>query len=73
MAMADSVTVSIAADTIGAFRVIFRVNRVVTLMEAGTTSEYAGINNTSSKVKPSNSTLSETNDIPEIFVLLNLR
>jgi ATP-dependent DNA helicase RecQ len=67
IAIADSVTVSIAADTIGAFKRIFWVKRVVTLTALGTTSEYEGINNTSSKVKPSNSTLSETNDIPEIL------
>jgi len=48
-----SVTVSIAALSIGIFSVIFFVRRVVVFTSRGNTSLYAGINKTSSKVNPS--------------------
>jgi len=63
MAMVDSVTVSMAADTIGTFNLILRENMVDRLTLRGNTSEYAGTNNTSSNVKPSNTILSVRNDI----------
>src|SRR5947209_1589266 len=55
MAMASrlSVTVSIAADTRGMFRLISRVNRVATSTWVGMTSEGPGSSKTSSKVRPS--------------------
>ena len=48
IAIALSVTVSIAAETIGIFNSIFFVNLVFMLTSLGKTSEYAGINRTSS-------------------------
>ena len=48
-----SVTVSIAAETIGVWRVMSLVNLVDTSTVLGRTSECAGISNTSSKVSPS--------------------
>ena len=50
MARRDSVTVSIAADTNGRFSVMLRDRRVARLVSRGNTFEYAGTNNTSSKV-----------------------
>ena len=48
IAILDSVTVSIAADTIGIFNLIFFEKFVEVLTYLGKTSEYAGITNTSS-------------------------
>ncbi len=48
-----SVTVSIAAETIGRFRRIVRVRRVPRSTSRGSTSEYAGTSETSSKVRAS--------------------
>ncbi|MOA56957.1 hypothetical protein D3C78_1810460 [compost metagenome] len=50
MARRDSVTVSMAADTSEMFRLMLRVRRVAREVSRGRTSEYAGTNNTSSKV-----------------------
>ena len=52
IARRDSVTVSIAADTRGIFRVMLRVNLVRKLTSRGSTLECAGISKTSSKVNP---------------------
>ena len=46
-----SVTVSIAADTSGIFRLMFFVNFVVISTSFGSTSEYCGTKSTSSKVR----------------------
>ena len=48
-----SVTVSIAAETIGIFRSIFLLNFVFKETSEGRTSEYAGTSSTSSYVSPS--------------------
>ena len=48
-----SVTVSMAAEMIGMFRVILRVSFVTVLALVGTTSLLAGNSNTSSKVSAS--------------------
>ena len=55
MAMASrlSVTVSMAADTRGMFRLISRVNRVAVSTWVGITSDGPGSSKTSSKVSPS--------------------
>ena len=55
MAMASrlSVTVSMAADTSGMFRLISRVNRVAVSTWVGITSDGPGSSKTSSKVSPS--------------------
>src|SRR5512139_1152886 len=45
-----SVTVSMAAETKGRFREILREKRVARVVSLGRTWEYAGTNNTSSKV-----------------------
>src|SRR5438093_7344584 len=50
MARRASVTVSIAADTSGMFSWMLRDRRVARLVSRGRTWEYAGTNNTSSKV-----------------------
>src|SRR5436853_24235 len=50
IASRDSVTVSIAAESNGILRAIFRVRRVARLTSRGTTAEYAGTRRTSSKV-----------------------
>ena len=63
MAMGASVTVSIAADTIGMLRVMFREKRLLRSTSFGRTSEYDGMRSTSSKVRPSKAILSSTNDI----------
>jgi hypothetical protein len=68
MAIPDSVTVSIAADTIGVFNSMLRENFVLRLTFLGSTSEYAGTRSTSSKVSPSNTTLSEKNDMGNYFL-----
>ena len=56
-AMRASVTVSIAADTIGILRLILRVSWVVVVTSEGITSEASGKSNTSSKVNPIRATL----------------
>ena len=53
IAKLDSVTVSIAAETIGVFNTIFLVIFVFKTTSLGNTFENEGTNNTSSKVKPS--------------------
>jgi hypothetical protein len=63
MAILASVTVSIAAVTTGVLSLMLRVNQEPKLTSRGKTSEYEGINRTSSKVKPSDTTLSAKNDI----------
>ena len=50
MARRASVTVSMAADTSGRFRLMLRESRVARLVSRGKTCEYAGTSNTSSKV-----------------------
>jgi hypothetical protein len=60
MARAASVTVSIAAETMGIFKEMFRVKRDCVLTSLGKTSEYAGNNNTSSYVKASKRNLLES-------------
>src|ERR1700709_1170281 len=45
-----SVAVSIAAETTGRLRTMFRLRWVLRLVSRGNTWEYAGTNNTSSKV-----------------------
>src|ERR1051326_299370 len=51
IAISDSVTVSIAADTIGIFKGMARVKRLVTLTLRGCTVEGRGTSRTSSKVR----------------------
>src|SRR5690554_1925500 len=63
-----SVTVSIAAEIIGVFSVMFRENFVLKSTSRGRTSEYAGTNNKSSKVNPSVVILSAINDIGVVFL-----
>src|SRR3954469_7354316 len=53
MAMCDSVTVSMAALTIGMLMLILRVSCVCVVAVAGTTSERAGSRRTSSNVRAS--------------------
>src|SRR5215831_4802818 len=53
IASRDSVTVSMAALTMGIFRLILRVRRVCVETSAGKTSDFCGTNRTSSKVSPS--------------------
>ncbi len=65
MAIGASVTVSMAADTMGMFRWMLREKRVCRETSRGRTSEYAGIRSTSSKVKPSRAILSSIKDIME--------
>ena len=55
----DSVTVSIAAETIGILIEIFLENLEATLTSLGKISEYDGINKTSSYVNPSPITLTD--------------
>jgi hypothetical protein len=50
IAVADSVTVSMAALTIGMFILIFRVRKVETSTSSGRTSDLAGIRIRSSNV-----------------------
>ena len=68
MAMDASVTVSIAAETTGMFRVMLREKRVSKLTSRGNTSEYAGTSSTSSKVRPSMRTRSAINDIAVLLL-----
>src|ERR1700720_3562254 len=56
MAVFDSVTVSMAALTNGILSEIRSVNRVMMLVSAGSTDDSAGINKTSSKVRPTGKT-----------------
>ena len=53
MARCDSVTVSMAADTMGTFNAIWRVRQARVSASAGNTSLKAGSIKTSSKVRPS--------------------
>ena len=53
MARGASVTVSIAAETIGMLRVIFGVRRAAVLTSPGRTFDSAGSSSTSSNVSPS--------------------
>src|SRR6516165_1351279 len=55
MAIRASVTVSMAAATIGMFREIVRVMRDLSSVSDGNTSDSAGRSNTSSKVRASRS------------------
>jgi len=59
-----------AAVTIGVCSLMLRVNHDERSTSRGKTSEYEGINNTSSKVKPSDTTLSAKNDIYVYFYVL---
>ena len=58
-----SVTVSIAAETIGVFSLIFLLNEVEVSTSLGRTFEKAGTSSTSSNVIPSVIILSVKNDI----------
>ena len=69
IAIAASVTVSIAAETMGVFNSIPLEKREVKSTLRGSISEYAGTNSTSSKVNPSAVTLSSINDIVNDFEL----
>src|SRR5262249_51881088 len=53
MARGASVTVSMAAETMGTLRAIRRVRRVVTSTSEGSTSDFCGTRRTSSKVRAS--------------------
>ena len=53
IAIRASVTVSIAAETSGMPRVMFRLSRELVSTPLGTTSDSAGSRRTSSKVRPS--------------------
>jgi RIO-like serine/threonine protein kinase len=53
MAIADSVTVSIAADTRGILREIFLLMRELKFVSLGSMEEAAGMRRTSSNVSPS--------------------
>jgi len=68
IAIFDSVTVSIAAEIMGIFSRILRENIDDKLTSRGITSEYDGISSTSSKVRPSITTLSEINDMVNDFL-----
>ena len=57
MAKADSLTVSMGADTSGIFKGMLRLRRVEVSALSGVTSLYSGISRTSSKVTPSWMTL----------------
>jgi hypothetical protein len=63
IAIADSVTVSIADETSGTAREILRVNQVEVLTSDGTTSDASGRRRTSSYVRPRSATFSESIDI----------
>jgi hypothetical protein len=63
IAIADSVTVSIADETSGTASEILRVNQVEVLTSDGTTSDASGRRRTSSYVRPRSATFSESMDI----------
>ena len=69
IASAASVTVSIAADNIGVFKVISLVRRVRISTSLGNTWLYAGTSSTSSNVKPSNKILGDLQPLPRYFLL----
>jgi len=71
--MLDSVTVSIAAETTGVFRIIFFENLETVLTSLGSISEYPGANSTSSYVRPSNIILEELLDILQPKFEIKLR
>jgi hypothetical protein len=71
MAILCSVTVSIAAVTMGALMIMERENREERSTSRGKTSEYEGTKRTSSKVRPSKIILSERNDMS--FSFFNLK
>ena len=52
MAISDSVTVSMAAETSGMLREIVRVKRLTVETSRGCTAEYRGTRSTSSNVRP---------------------
>jgi hypothetical protein len=60
IAIVDSVTVSIADETTGTAKVIFRVRRVDVSTSEGTTSDASGRRRTSSYVRPRSATFSES-------------
>ena len=66
MASGASVTVSIAAETMGILSLILREKRVSRETSRGNTSEKAGTSSTSSNVSPSGCTLSLINDIMNV-------
>ena len=68
MASAASVTVSIAAESIGILSVILFVNCVWIFTSRGSTSLNAGISNTSSNVKPSPKNFFELEEA-ELFIV----
>jgi hypothetical protein len=68
MARLASVTVSMAAEIIGIFMGMFLESLVLRLTSRGITSEYDGTSRTSSKVKPSDLTLSSWKDIFAVFL-----
>ena len=59
IAIRASVTVSIAAETIGSSSAIVRVSRVAVETSFGSTADSAGTSSTSSKVMPSFANFSE--------------
>jgi hypothetical protein len=65
--MPASVTVSIAAETSGAQTLMFREKVVATCTSRGSTADFAGTSNTSSKVSPSVKTLSLVKVISNYF------
>ena len=68
MAIAASVTVSIAALTIGMLSVMLREKRESTLTSRGRMSEKLGTRRTSSYVKPS-----PINFVVSVYIALNFR
>ena len=62
--MFDSVTVSIAAETIGIASGRLRVSRVAVETSLGRTCDSAGTSRTSSKVRPSRANLSSSVEEP---------
>ena len=73
MASRDSVTVSIAEETMGTFKRIFRVRRVLVSTREGRTSLRAGNSSTSSKVRPSGITPSIMNGSPVLGGIIRAR
>ena len=69
MARAASVTVSMAALSIGTFNVIVLVSWVLITTSLGKTSEYAGCKSTSSNVKPSPKNLPALELLVGVFLI----
>jgi hypothetical protein len=69
IASCASVTVSIAALSMGTCRVMVLVSLVLISTSRGSTWEYAGISNTSSKVRPSPKNLLDLLLAGELFIV----